>query len=302
MKHVTDLYNAVPAPSCVAFGYFDGLHIGHRALIQKLCSFAGQTPVLLSFAQEDQPVIYTESEKEYLLKNSGVEVMISVKASEILQMDAETFARDILAGRLDAKTVVVGEGLSFGSDKCSVETLVALGEKYGFAVETVPAVFYEGEPVTSDAIKKAITDMDFAKMREMLGAAYLMQGTVVHGKAAGRKFGMPTANLGVAPNKLFPPHGVYATLSHIEGECYRGMTNIGLRPSDDDIPIATVETFLLNFSRDIYGKHIDLEVFQYIRGVKKFAGGLAEVRKQIDKDIEQVREYMDEAMGKQEQE
>ena len=121
---------------------------------------------------------------------------------------------------------------------------------------------------------------------------------MVHGKAAGRKHGMPTANLGVAPNKISPPHGVYGTLSHMDGKYYRGMTNIGLRPSDDDIPIPTVETFLLNFDQDIYGRQVILEVFVYIRGVKKFAGGLDEVRKQIDKDIEQVRTYMDEVIRK----
>ena len=91
---------------------------------------------------------------------------------------------------------------------------------------------------------------------------------------------------------------MYGTLSHMDGKYYRGMTNIGLRPSDDDIPIPTVETFLLNFDQDIYGRQVILEVFVYIRGVKKFAGGLDEVRKQIDKDIEQVRTYMDEVIRK----
>ena len=130
------------------------------------------------------------------------------------------------------------------------------------------------------------------------GAVYIMMGRVVHGKAAGRKHGMPTANLGVAANKLFPPHGVYGTLSIIDGRYYRGMTNIGLRPSDDDIPIATIETFILNFDQDIYDKDVLLQVYAYIRGVKKFSGGLDEVRKQIDKDIQDVKSYMDEVVRK----
>lgn len=298
MKHVTNLFETLPMSACVAFGHFDGMHLGHQAVIEKLCSHLDLAPVLLSFAQTEKPVIYTESEKEYLLEGSGVEWMVSAPAKEMEAMDAETFAREVLAKALHAKTVVVGENMTFGADAKDAAALAALGEAYGFTVETVPTVCFAGEPVSSQAIIKAIEAMDFPRMRELLGRTYIMQGEVVHGKAAGRKHGMPTANLGVAPNKISPPHGVYGTLSHMDGKYYRGMTNIGLRPSDDDIPIPTVETFLLNFDQDIYGRQVILEVFVYIRGVKKFAGGLDEVRKQIDKDIEQVRTYMDEVIRK----
>lgn len=287
MKHITCPCEAPQGASCVAFGSFDGMHIGHQAIIEKLCSHPGETPVLVSFAEEEAPIIYSENEKEYLLKDSGVEVMVSMKAPA----DAEAFAKEVLAEKLHAKTLVMG------ADHPELDAYKAYGEKYGFAVETVPTVCYDGEAVSADAIKACITGMDFAKMRELLGRTYIMQGVVVHGKAAGRKHGMPTANLGVAPNKLFPPHGVYGTLSHLDGVAYRGMTNIGLRPSDDDIPIATIETHILNFDQDIYDKTINLEVFIYIRGVKKFAGGLDEVRKQIDKDLEEIRDYMDTVMS-----
>lgn len=298
MKHVTNLFEPLQIPACVTFGHFDGMHLGHQAVIEKLCAHLDLMPVLLSFEETEKPVVYTESEKEYLLEGSGVERMVSMPAAEMEAMNAETFARDILAKALHAKTVVVGENLVFGSDAKDATDLAALGAVYGFTVETVPTVCFAGKPVSTQGIKDAIQDMDFPRMRELLGRTYIMQGVVVHGKAAGRKHGMPTANLGVAPNKIFPPHGVYGTLSHMDGKYYRGMTNIGLRPSDDDIPIATVETFLLNFDQDIYGRSVILEVFVYIRGVKKFAGGLDEVRKQIDKDIEQVRAYMDEVIRK----
>ncbi len=298
MKHLTNLNETLPMSACVAFGHFDGMHLGHQAVIEKLCSHLDLAPVLLSFAQTEKPVIYTEGEKEYLLAGSGVEWMVSLPAAEMEAMDAETFAREVLAKALHAKTVVVGENMTFGADGKDAAALAALGATYGFTVETVPTVCFAGEPVSSQAIIKAIKAMDFPRMRELLGRTYIMQGEVVHGKATGRKHGMPTANLGVAPNKIFPPHGVYGTLSHMDGKYYRGMTNIGLRPSDDDIPIPTVETFLLNFDQDIYGRQVILEVFVYIRGVKKFAGGLDEVRKQIDKDIEQVRTYMDEVIRK----
>jgi len=287
MKRINCPCEAPQGASCVAFGSFDGMHIGHQAIIEKVCSHAGETPIIVTFAEEEAPIIYSENEKEYLLQDSGVEVMVSMKAPA----DAEAFAKEVLVEKLHAKTVVMGE------NHPELDAYKAFGEKYGFVVETVSTVCYEGEVVSADAIKACITGMDFPKMRELLGRTYIMQGVVVHGKAAGRKHGMPTANLGVAKNKLFPPHGVYGTLSHLEGIAYRGMTNIGLRPSDDDIPIATIETHILNFDQDIYDKTINLEVFIYVRGVKKFAGGLDEVRKQIDKDLCEIREYMDTVMS-----
>ena len=223
--------------------------------------------------------------------------MISLSQAKVDHMTGEEFVRKVLVSKLQMASVVVGENVCFGSDKAGVELLKKLGAELGFDVDVVPTVCYEGKPVCADDIKQAIVDGDFDKMTALLGHTYIMQGTVVHGKAAGRKHGMPTANLGVAENKLFPPHGVYATLSKMEGTFFRGMTNIGLRPSDDDIPIATIETWLLNFSRDIYGKRITLEVYKYIRGVVKFAN-LDEVRKQIDKDVLQISEFMDDLVAK----
>lgn len=298
MNHVLlDFCNTETKPSCVAFGYFDGVHTGHRAVIKKVCGHKELAPVIVSVDETVKPVIYTEIEKEEILGKLGVETMVSVNAENYRAMTAEDICSAI-AHKLNAKTVAAGENIRFGSDGKGIEELKALGKKYGFEVETVAAVYCDGEEVSAEAIKQAIKDNDFEKMSRLLGDTYIMMGKVVHGKAAGRKHGMPTANLGVAANKLFPPHGVYGTLSIIEGRYYRGMTNVGLRPSDDDIPIATVETFILNFDQDIYDKDVLLQVYTYIRGVKKFSGGLDEVRKQIDKDIEQVKTYMDEVVRK----
>ena len=297
MTHVYDLSGVVPGKTRIAFGSFDGMHLGHQAVISKLHGYEGLTPVVVSFSDEVNPIIYSECEKEYLLQDKQVEVMVSLSKAKIDAMTGEEFVRKVLVSKLQAKAVVVGEGVCFGSDNAGVELLKKLGEELEFDVEVVPTVCYEGKPVTTDDIKQAIVDGDFDKMTALLGQTYIMQGTVVHGKAAGRKHGMPTANLGVAENKLFPPHGVYATLSCMEGTFFRGMTNIGLRPSDDDIPIATIETWLMNFSRDIYGKRITLKVYKYIRGVVKFAN-LDEVRKQIDKDVLQISEFMDDLVAK----
>lgn len=297
MNHVYDLSGVVPGATRIAFGSFDGMHLGHQAVIKKLHGYEGLTPVVVSFSDEVNPIIYSECEKEYLLQDQQVEVMVSLSQAKVDAMTAEEFVRKVLVSKLQCKSVVVGENVCFGSDKKGVAELQKLGQELGFDVEVVPTVCVDGKPVSADDIKQAIVDGDFAKMTALLGHTYIMQGTVVHGKAAGRKHGMPTANLGVAENKLFPPHGVYATLSCMEGTFFRGMTNIGLRPSDDDIPIATIETWLLNFSRDIYGKRITLKVYTYVRGVVKFAN-LDEVRKQIDKDVVEIQNYMNDLVAK----
>lgn len=280
--------------SCVAVGSFDGLHIGHKAVIDRLCKCGNLRPVLISLFNDSRPVIYTEEEKAYLLQNSKLDTMFSLSEDIIKNMTAESFAHEVLNKMLNTKTVIAGEKALFGVDKIDVNHFRSIGGKYGFIVETVPMECIGSVEVSSDVIKQTIQEGDFSKVASMLGAPYLVSGVVVHGKGAGRKFGMPTANLSVAPNKLFPPHGVYGSISRFQGENHFGMTNIGLRPSDDDIPIPTIETFLLNFDRDIYGQKVFLELLVYIRGIRKFEGGLAEVRQQIDKDIQQIHSYIEE--------
>lgn len=284
MNHIHEIISM--NQTAVAFGAFDGMHIGHKAIIDILCAQNGLTPVVVSFEDEVNPIVYTESEKAYLLKDSKVDTMLSIPVDAVESMGEESFVKDILVGKLNAKTVVMGEN----HDKLALYS--ELGKLYGFDVVTVPTVKLNGEEASTEAIKNAIANNDTHKLFALLGRSYIMQGVVVHGKAQGRKFGMPTANLGIAKNKLFPPYGVYATLTHMD-KAYPGMTNIGLRPSDDDMPHATVETFLLDFSGDLYDKPLTLEVFYYVRGTKKFPGGLAELKKQIDQDIQDCRDFLE---------
>ena len=282
--------------SRVAFGQFDGMHLGHRAVINATLGYEAQAPVILSFCDLVDPVIYTENEKQYLIEKMGIQTMYSMPKDQAEEMTAKEFAEKILLGRLNAKSVVIGENASIGSDKLSAEVFKALGKELGFDVDIIPVVKIDGKEVSTDAIKEALKEGNFDEMQKLMGHTYIMIGEVAHGKAEGRQHGMPTANLKVPEKKLFPPHGVYATLSWFDGAFYRGMTNIGLRPSADSIPVATIETWLLNFGRYIYGKGIVLECYKYVRGVKKF-NGLDEVRAQIDKDIIQINDYMNELVA-----
>lgn len=279
--------------TCVSFGSFDGMHLGHRAVVAQMLRHPECRSVVLSFeAPADEKVIYDEEEKKLLLKEMGVDTLISYPAAAARALTAEDFVRQVLAEKLGAKIVVVGEGFTFGSDGGDVALLQKLAPVYGYAVVVCGTVSLDGEEVSAAAIRAAFDAMDFAKATALMGHTYIMYGKVMHGKAEGRTVGMPTANLGVPANKLFPPHGVYATLSDFDGTKHRGLTNIGLRPSADTIPKATIETFILNFSGDLYDKYILLEVHKYIRGVQKFKD-LAAVKEQVNKDIAQVHEYLE---------
>ncbi|SDL33022.1 bifunctional riboflavin kinase/FAD synthetase [Natronincola ferrireducens] len=287
--------------TCVAFGQFDGLHRGHRAVIDKLIEQKNKnlTSVMLSFDYNPtnifgvNDVIYTEEEKQIILGENPPDVMISYPfTSEMAAMKAEVFIKDILVDQLGVKVVVAGENCRFGKD-CSgnIETLKHYASIYGYDVICLETIKENEQTITSSIIREAFEEGFLDKANHLLGHIFKMLGEVVHGKAIGRTVGMPTANLGVPSNKLIPKHGVYATLSEIDGEVLQGLTNIGLRPSVDDHSYVTIETFLLDFSRSIYGKKITLDVHSYIRGVQKFKN-IDEVKNQVDKDIESIRSYL----------
>ncbi|WP_255822955.1 FAD synthetase family protein [Treponema putidum] len=188
MKITDKLQPITNGASCVAIGFFDGLHIGHKAVINKLCKCENLKPVLISLFNNAGSVIYTEEEKSYLLQKSKLDTMFSLSEDTIKNMTAESFAHDVLNKMLNTKTLVAGEKALFGLDQVDVNHFRSIGEKYGFTVETVPMECINDLEVSSDTIKQTIQDGDFSKVSSMLGAPYLLHGTVVHGKGAGHKF------------------------------------------------------------------------------------------------------------------
>jgi len=280
--------------TCVAFGSFDGVHTGHRAVINKLLdtSKQGYTSVVLSFEYDEallneKKILSTEAEKQYLLSKNGPEVMISYKIDrENKDTPPERFIKEILVDKLGAKVVVAGTGNS------NIKVLRECAQKYGYALVECDTVLADGEPVTSERIAKELTEGTLQKANELLGHSYLLMGKVMHGKALGRTVGMPTANLGFSQVKLLPAYGVFGTLSEIDGKNVKGLTNIGQRPSVDNYNYVTIETFLLDYSGDLYDKTIALEIYVYIRGVIKF-NNLDEVKAQVVMDIESIRAYLD---------
>ena len=287
MKHLYQIEKTDNA--CVAFGRFDGLHKGHRSLVQTLVREAkkrGLPSVLVSFVPPEGTFVYTtEEEKALLLKNCGLDVLISCNEKEKSDPAA-------LIKKTGASCIVCGKCAEDEHEQCEPQNAQPAIRKaarmLGIPIVMCEKVFENGESISMPMLDAAFNRSEFDAFSRLCGRPYMMVGEVLHGKGLGRTVGMPTANLGLAPNKKKPPEGVYATLTRIDGEVFKGLTNIGRRPSvDNDTKIST-ETFLLDFSRDIYGKKIELYVCAFIRNVAKFAG-LTEVQKQVQKDIVAAR-------------
>ncbi|MDR0840866.1 MAG: riboflavin biosynthesis protein RibF [Christensenellaceae bacterium] len=292
MKHITDDDFAM-RDTCVALGSFDGLHKGHRAVLDSLLATAkakGLAPVLLSFdgdaAAEGPKRLTTEAEKRRLLANSGLFALVSFKACGLTYAD---ILREVAAKALGAKAVVVGENDS------NLGVLQELAGVCGYELITCGTATQDGAEITTARALDALCASDYKTLEALLGHPYFVYGRVEEGKHLGRTVGMPTANIGFAPNKQLPPDGVYGTITECDGKVYKGMANIGKRPTVDNYDYLTVENYILDFSQDIYGQYICMNVHTQIRGVAKF-NSLEEVKKQVELDIQAARATLEESI------
>jgi len=294
MKHIYGIEKT--NNTCVTFGRFDGVHKGHIAVVDSMIQESkkhGVKSLLLSFdcSKEAGDFLTTEEEKEHLFKKTDLNILMSVDYADVKNISPELFVRNILIGQLGAKIIVIGKDYCFGKDG-NIELLHKIAYEKNVQVIVENLVKEDGVIVCSQDIKEILKAGSPEKVIRLCNHPYTMIGEIVHGKALGRTVGMPTANLNVVNNKLMPLSGVYGTLTNIDGKIYQGLTNIGKRPSVDDSKLITIETFLLDFSKNIYGKNVILETHSYIRGVVKF-NNLDEVKKQVEKDIIQIRSYFD---------
>ena len=276
MRHIERMEKIPHA--CAAAGSFDGVHLGHLAVIRALAEESrsrGLQSVVVSFAcARGEEALTTELEKEYLFEKLGVDVMISLPAEQ------KKFTGKLLVEELGAEVVVTGAEWPERS----------LPEAKGTVLKIVDTVCADGMPVTAERVAEYLEAGDMENVSRLCGHPYFMLGKVVHGKALGRTVGMPTANLKIYGTKRRPPDGVYGTRTSIEGKYYSGVTNVGLRPSVDDLPEITIETMLADFDRDIYGEKIITEFPFYIREIQKF-DGIEAVWRQVQKDMAQALEY-----------
>lgn len=271
--------------SSVSLGKFDGIHRGHRFLLSRVLEQHKYIPTVFTFEMgENSEKIYSQPEKDRILSKLGIQREIIFPFDEQTRnLSAEAFIREVLVEKLDAKYICVGEDFGFGKKReGNVETLRQYQKEFGYGLEIVPKLTCEEEVISSTRVRKLLAQGKMDKVNLLLGEPYFVQGKVAHGKALGRKLQMPTANLIPPEGKLLPPFGVYATMVTVDGKHYPGVTNVGRKPTVGEFSTG-VETFIMNFDKDIYQKEIKVSFYQYLRPERKFSDVKALVA-QVNKD------------------
>lgn len=278
-------FNSTGKESVIAtIGTFDGIHIGHRAILGQVQSEATDmslTPVLVTFHPHPRvvltpdtapPLLTTIEEKSKFIPDyfEG-KVLVLRFDNELRNLSAEEFVRSILIEKIGLKKLIVGYDHALGKNrKGNAQELVRLGKKYGFAVEVVGPVLYSGQPVSSSRIREKMSKGEFAEATELLGHHYAIFGTVMRGMGLGKKLGFPTANVNYNSRKLLPPDGVYSCWTHVRGEDYNGMMFIGRNYFNPEGG-KSVEANLFDFDQDIYDEEIFVYPTHFVRENKKFS-------------------------------
>jgi riboflavin kinase/FMN adenylyltransferase len=289
----------IKANYAVTTGTFDGVHIGHRTILNRLKEVAQKLEgesVLLTFyphprvvlqADSDLKLLNTIEEKTELLEAAGIDHLIIHPFTKAFSRTTSLeFVRDILVNQIGTKKLVIGYDHHFGRNReGSFEHLKEFGPLYGFEVEEIPAQDIDNVNVSSTKIRKALVEGDVKTANTYLGHAFQLRGTVVRGNQLGRTLGYPTANLDLKNSyKLIPADGIYAVKAKLANERFNGMLNIGLRPTlSESNPQRTIEVNLFEFDRDIYGNQVELELIERIRDEKKF-DDLEALKAEMDKD------------------
>ncbi len=289
----------------LALGNFDGLHRGHRKILERLRRVAAEraaTPVVMTFDPHPPRVvrpdkapslIMTKAQKLEGLEQAGVQGAAIVRFTpELSKWDPEMFVRTVLVEWLHVSEVWVGANFLFGHDRAGNFSLLrTLGARYGFKAEKIDPVRYKDFVVSSTRVRRLVSEARVDEASALLGHAFFIDGMVVHGDERGRTIGFPTANM-CSDNELIPPHGVYATTTIIDGIVRPSITNIGTRPTVDSSGKTSIETHIFDFDRDLYGMNIRLAFVQRIRDERAFES-LDALKAQIAADCSRARVLFD---------
>ncbi len=287
--------------SVVTIGNFDGLHRGHQVLIKKAIEYAkinNMSSVVFTF--KNHPANYfrpysikniiTNEEKVKILKSMGIDYIINIPFNKYMtKISGHDFVKEILLDTLCAKNVIVGQDFTFARNKeGDINLLKKFSKQYGFSLDIVNPIKLDDIRISSTYIRKLISDGKVEDVSKYLGRNYKLSGEVIHSKQLGRTIGFPTANISINEDMIIPKVGIYATKVYIDGETYYGATNVGYNPTVSGEHLS-IETNILEFNENIYGKIITIEFIERIRDEKKF-NGIEELKKQLQKDTRYVYE------------
>ena len=302
MEVIVDPQKPVDFSTSAAIGNFDGVHLGHREIINLINDIANQKSTkscLLTFephpqkvlAGRDVSLIVPVNEKLSLLEQAGVDYAVSLRfTKELSQLSAEEFVQDVLIKTLRIKDIVVGPDFMFGKNRSgNADMLKEMGKKCGFETHIINPRKLGDEVISSSMIRQNIVEGNILKLNDLLGYKYFLNGIIVEGEKRGREIGFPTANLDTQW-ELLPKPGVYATISWLGGSRYKSITNIGFRPTFGKNKLL-IETHLFDFSDTVYGEEIRVEFYQRLRDEKKFEG-VEDLIAQIKLDIEEVKNIL----------
>lgn len=282
--------------TAVAIGKFDGVHIGHRRLLEeileqkknglKACVFTFDPPPAVFFGVSDGKELSTKEEKRAIFEKMGVDILVEYPMDEeTAKMLPAVFIGEVLAGQLGAAFVVAGTDVSFGYKGAGNASLLqAMAQEMGYQVKLIDKICVDGREVSSTYVRRMVEKGAVEEAEKLLGEPYAVKGRVVHGRKLGRTLGFPTANLIPEEGKLLPAAGVYYSLVQVGGKEYKGISNVGYKPTvSRDKTHQSVETYIYDFEEEIYGKEIKVLFCRFCREERKFAS-LDELKKQIEQD------------------
>lgn len=296
---INDLSAAAKNDTAVALGFFDGLHLGHMAVIQKavLCKRNSLTPCVFTFSENPLNVlgknaperIMTNNDKHQFLEKNGVDLLYSIDFNEVMNLSDADFVDRILVKTLRAKKVFCGFNYHFGKGgRSDSKKLASLCKSRGIDVTELPPVMYGGAPISSTRIRQALTEGDVKTAAKMLGREFSYKFTVIKGNQIGRTLSAPTLNQQMPNDFILPKKGVYASFTEIADSLLPSVTNIGFRPTvGSDVPLS--ETWIPDYDcGNLYGKKVRVSLLEFLRDEKKFSS-LEELQNTIHIDGENAK-------------
>ena len=280
----------------ITLGKFDGLHRGHELLMENLLTwrekyrykavvFTFDIPPKRQVNGVDTRVLTTNEEKYAIFERTGVDYLIECPFTpEVMGMEPKTFI-EWMVRSLRVKCFVVGSDFHFGHNRAGdYKALRQYAGEYGYEVVVLDKMQEDGRDISSTYIREEINLGHIEKANHLLGYEFFVKSVIIHGKQLGRKIGIPTINMELPQEKLLPPNGVYATRVFLDGRWYKGVTNVGCKPTVSDSTLIGVETHILDFDEDVYGKVAEVCFLHYIRSEQKFAS-IDELQKQMQRDV-----------------
>lgn len=293
---------ALSQKSVVTIGKFDGLHLGHQKLFDRVLAQKKRGISSVIFTFEPAPEAFfsgkaikglmSREEKLAAFAQMGIDILIEFPLNkETAATEPEYFVREYLTNKLRAAVIIAGTDISFGNKGAGNAALLReLSEECGYQVEIIDKVSIDGEEVSSTLTRETVRMGDMKKAAVLLGSPYSVCGVVAHGRQLGRKLGMPTVNLLPPEEKLLPPNGVYYSYVWFQGMRYPAISNVGHKPTVSDERAIGVETYLYDFTEEIYGKKITVELLDFKRAEMKF-DGVEALRQQMSRDIAEGRVF-----------